>query len=237
VNGLGALRMVAHLNAVINQQMALADAVTAIIGEDVAHHVVDPDHLLGLDPVRATELAVSLGPLAAREHETWVLALPSPGALGGLRGPRELNEAALEVGEVVIATTAGIALVPYRVGQAVQWRVFRAERPLPPPVPYDAERQLNEAVLAAASTLTRLQVAAGTRPRLTATASLAPGYSARRQAAADRAARLVVACDAALTSDGGAISAFEADTRFRELRTVRSAAALALCAAATWIEG
>lgn len=237
VHGLGSLRMVVNLNAVINRQMALADAVTAVVGADVAHHVVDPDHVLGLDPLRATELASSLGPITAREHETWVLALPYPGSLGGLRGPRELNEAALDVGEVVIATTAGIALVPYRVGQAVQWRLFRAERPLPPPVPYDAERQLNEAVLNATSTLARLEVASGSRPRLSATATLAPGYSARRQATADRAARLLTACDAALTSDGAAISAFEADARFRELRTVRSAAAQALCAAATWIDG
>lgn len=236
VDGLGSLRMVANLNAVINQRIALSDAVAAVIGVDVAHHVVDPDHVLGLDPLRATELAGCLGPVAAREHETWVLALPSPGALGGLRGPAQLNRAALEAGEVAVATTGGLALVPHRVGQAVQWRIFPAERPVPPPVPYDAERQLNEVVLRAAQSLAELDVAGGSRPRL-AGATLAPGYSARQQATADKAARLLVACDAALASDGAAISAFEADARFRELRLVRSAAAEAICAAATWMAG
>ncbi|HEY5820673.1 MAG TPA: hypothetical protein VIT20_01765 [Propionibacteriaceae bacterium] len=236
MDGLASLRMTVSLNAVVNRQMALFDAVTVVTGPDAAHHVVDPDDVLGLDPLRATSLADALGPVAAHELQTWVLALPTPGALGSLRGPRELNEAALEIGEAVVATTGGLGLVPYRVGQGVQWRVFRAEQPFAPPVPYDAERQLNEAVISAANTLTRLDVGAGARPKKVPTATLAPGYSARQQATADRAARLLVACDTALTSDGASISAFEADTRFRELRTVRAAAAQALCAAATWIE-
>ncbi len=134
-----------------------------------------------------------------------------------------------------MASTAGLALVPFRVGQAVQWRVLAAERPAAPPVPYDAERQLNETVIAAANLLSRLDVASGVRPRQDVSATLAPGYSGRQQATADRAARLLVACDAALQTDGAAISAYEADARFRELRTVRAAAAQALCAAATWI--
>ena len=49
--------------------------------------------VLGLDPLRATDLSQVLGAVAAREPETWVLALPTPGALGSLRGPKELNQA------------------------------------------------------------------------------------------------------------------------------------------------
>jgi hypothetical protein len=235
VNGLDALRMTVNLNAVLNQQLPLEQAVAAVVGPDVAHHLVDPEDILDLDPVRATSLGQAFGPLAAREPESWVLALPSPGSLGSLRGPKSLNQAALDVGEAVIGIGGGIALVPFRVGQAVQWRLFAAERPFAPPVPYDAERQLNEAVITAAQTLTSLDVAAGSRPRDTTTVTLASGYSPRQHATAARAARLITACDAALLSDGGAISAFEADARIRELRTVRAAAAQALCAAASWI--
>jgi hypothetical protein len=235
VNGLDALRMTVNLNAVLHQQLPLEAAVAAVIGSDVAHHLVDPDDILGLDPLRATSLTLALGPLAAREPESWVLALPTPGSLGSLRGPKLLNQAALDIGEAVVGIGGGVALVPFRVGQAVQWRVFAADRPFTPPVPYDAERQLNEAVIAAARTLTNLDVAAGTRPRDGATVTLATGYSPRQHATAARAARLLTACDAALATDGGALSVFEADTRFRELRTVRAAAAQALCAAASWI--
>lgn len=235
MNGLDALRMTVNLNAVVTQQLTLIEAIAAVIGPDVAHHVVDPDEVLGLDPLAATSLSQVFGPLAAREPESWVLVLPTPGSLGSLRGPKALNHAALDVGEAVIGIGGGVALVPFRLGQAVQWRVFAAERPFAPPMPYDAERQLNEAVITAAHTLTRLEVAAGSRPRDGATITLASGYSPRQHATAARAARLLAACDAALQSDGGAISAFEADARFRELRTVRAAAAQALCAAASWL--
>ena len=51
-----------------------------------------------------------------------------------------------------------------RLGPAVQWRVFAAELPLAPASPYDAERALNEVIIAAAAALGRLDVAAGRRP-------------------------------------------------------------------------
>lgn len=235
MDGLAALRMTVNLNAVAHHRLTVEQAAMGVLGGDVAHHVVDPDDLLDLDPLRATELSEALPVLAGREPEAWILVLPTPGALGSLRGPAHVNQAALDVGEAVVALHGGLALVPFRVGRAVQWRVFAAMRPFAPPVPYDAERQLNEVVLGAAQALTRLDVASGVRPRAGLSASLAPGYSGRQQATADRAARLLAACDAALTSDGAAISAFEADARFRELRSVRAAAAQALCAAASWI--
>lgn len=234
MDGTPSLRMTVNLNAVVHEQLSPPVAAVAVRAGDVAHHVVDPDDRLGLDPLRATDLADAFAALARHERQAWVLVLPTPGALGSLRGPARLNQAALQAGEAVVALSGGLALVPHRVGRAVQWRIFAAERPFAPPAPYDAERQLNEAVLAAAETLTRLDLAAGARPRTALTATLAPGYSSRQQATVDRAARLLGACDTALQTDGAAISAFEADTRFRELRTVRTAAAQALCAAATW---
>jgi hypothetical protein len=226
--------MTVNLNAVVRFQVSVAEAAVAVVAADVAHHVVDPDGLLGLDPLRATPLATALPVLAAREPEMWVLALPVPGSLGPLRGPPALNRSALEVGEAVLAGSGGLGLVPHAVGPGVQWRVHRAERPFAPPSSYDAERTLSEAVLSAAETLARLDVAGGSRPA-EAGAELAPGYSARQRVAADRAARLLAACDHALNSDGAAISSYEAEVRARELRRLRSAAGDALCAAASWM--
>jgi len=226
--------MTANLNAVARFQVSVPEAAAAVAGRDTAHHVVDPDGLLGLDPLAATPLATALGAIAASEPEMWVLALPVPGALGPLRGPAELNGAALAVGEAVLAGSGGLALVPHVVGRGVQWRVHRAARPSAPLSSYEAERALSEAVLSAAETLARLDVAGGTWPA-DAGAELAPGYSPRQRLAADRAARLLAACDHALGNDGSAVSSFEAEVRARELRRLRTAAGDALCAAASWM--
>ena len=237
MQSLPSLRMTANLNAVVRFQVSVAEAVVAVVGQDVAHHVVDPDGLLDLDPLRATPLDAVLGTIAACDPELWVLALPVPGALGPLRGPAALNRAALEVGEAVLAGTAGgLALVPHAVGRGVQWRVHRAERPSSPPSSYDAERTLSEAVLDAGAALARLDVAGGPRPA-DIRAELAPGYSPRQRVAADRAARLLQACDQALSTDGTAITSHEAELRARELRRLRNAAGDALCAAASWMNG
>jgi len=235
VQALPSLRLAVNLNAVVRFRVSVAEAVAAVVADDVAHHVVDPDDLLGLDPLQASPLAAALPVLAARELDHWVLALPSPGTPGPLRGPVALNRAALATGEVVLASGGGVALVPHPVGPGVQWRVHAAERPFSPLSPYDAERALGETVLSAADALTRLDVGGGSRPRLRDVISLPPGYSARQQSAADRAARLLLACEAALTSDGSAITSYEAEVRARELRRLRSAAADALCAAASWM--
>lgn len=230
------LRLVVNLNAALHGQLAAERAAAEVIGPDVAHHLVDPEGLLGLDPFRATELDDGLDRLLAAEPDRWLLALPVPGALGPLRGPGELNTAALAAGEAAVAAGGGIALVPQRVGQAVQWRVHAAARPFAPPTLYEAERELSEAVLRAATTLTHLDVASGARPRLADGPALAPGYPARARLAADRAARLLAAIDEALTTDGAAITLHEAEVRSRELRVVRTAAGQALCAAAGWPE-
>ena len=130
-------------------------------------------------------------------ESTVVPRLPVPGSLGPLRVPAAFNRAALEHGEAVVASAAGLGLVPTRVGQAVQWRIFAAERPLAPSSPYEAERALNEVVIGAAATLSRLDVAAGSTDA-TECADAAPGYSTRQQTTVERAARLLAACDAAL---------------------------------------
>ena len=230
------MRMTANWNALAHGLVDPAHAARAVVSGDVAHHVLDPESVLGLDPLTATALDTALAVLAGAQGEGWALGLPVPGALLPLRGPRPLNEAALLAGEVVIANAGGVALVPLRVGRAVQWRVYPAERPFAAPSPYEAERALNEAVLAAAQALARLDLASGSRPPDTAGARLAPGYSPRQVATANRTLYLLAVCDAALSDDGASVSSFEADARARTLRGVRTAASQALCTACSWID-
>jgi hypothetical protein len=94
---------------------------------------------------------------------------------------------------------------------------------------------LNEVVIDAAATLSRLEVAAGARPALASGAMLAPGYSTRQRATVERAARLLAACDAALLDDGASISSFEVERRAAELRRVRAKAGEALGSAVSWL--
>jgi hypothetical protein len=235
MESLPSIRMTANLNSMIKGQQSLEQAERAIVGEDVAHHVVDPDSALGFDPLGASTLDDALETLLAAETDGWFLALPVPGSLAPLRGPAAFNLAALDQGEAVVASSAGLGLVPTRVGPAVQWRIFPAERPLAPTTPYDAERALNEVVIEAAATLSRLDVASGVRPESPPTEVLAPGYTPRQRATAQRAARLLIACDAALLHDGASISSFEADRRAQELRRVRAKAGEALGSAVSWL--
>ena len=236
MKSLPSLRMTANLNSMIRGQQSIEQAERAIVGGDVAHHVIDPESVLGLDPCEASILDDTLEALLTVEQGGWFLALPLPGSLAPLRGPAAFNLAAVEQGEAVVASTAGIGLVPIRVGQAVQWRIFSAERPLAPSSPSEAERALNEVVIDAAATLSRLDVASGTWPEPPpAAAALPPGYTSRQRATVQRAARLLAACDAALLNDGASISSFEANRRAEELRRVRAKAGDALGSAVSWL--
>ena len=228
--------MTAHLNALVRRLVDVRAATAAIQADDVAHHVLDPEGVLGLDPRGATSLDSALVALVGAERVGWALGLPAPGALPPLRGPQQLNEAALQAGEVVVASSGGVALVPLAVGRAVQWRAFPAERPFAPASTYEAERALNESVLGAARVLTQLDLAAGARPRGQRQAGLAPGYSPRQVATANRARYLLLACDAALRDDGGSVSSYEVAARARALRMVRAAANQALCTACSWVD-
>jgi hypothetical protein len=134
------VRMTANLNSMIRAQQSIEQAERAIVGGDVAHHVIDPESVLGLDPFEASILDDTLEALLTVEQDGWFLALPLPGSLAPLRGPAAFNLAAVEQGEAVVASSAGIGLVPIRVGQAVQWQIFNAEPPRAPSSPSEAER-------------------------------------------------------------------------------------------------
>ncbi len=229
-----AVRMAANLNSLSRGQQSIEQAERAITGDDVTHHVLDPDDVIGLDPLEASTLDTALVALKPLANDGWYLALPVPGQLTPLRGPAPFNTAAVDRGAAVVAAGGRIGLVPYRVGGAVQWRTYAAERPFAPETPYEAERRLSETVLAAAAALTRLDVAGGRRPGEGALMRLAPGYGSRRIAAVDRAARLWSACSAALADEGASITAFEVQARRRELTRVADAARSALVSAISW---
>lgn len=230
---LAAVRLVTYLNAAGTDPTLRERAPYAVQGSDVAHHVVDPHGLVG-DPIRGAEpLAEVFDALVEQPGSPWLLALPSPGRLAPLQGPPQLVRAALAAGTAVVASGGGLALVPHRVGPAVQWEVLPAERPGVPPTAYEAERELSETILTAARELADLDVAGGARPADGAL-ELAPGHPARQRLAADRAARLWTACSVALDDDGTSISVYEADRRRAALRSVRDAAGQALIAAVSW---
>ena len=232
------VRLTRQLNATARQGIGTATgadrAAAAVLGSDVAHHVLDPEGVVGLDPLRGTVLEDAWPHLASRERQGWLLALPAPGRLGVLRGPVELNRAALAAGSAVLGIASNVALVPVRVGPALQWGLHRAEHPAPPPTTYEAERALSETILTAGRTLARSDVASGPTPVAEPELGPAPGYPPRQRAAAERSARLLVACQTALDHDGGSLSSYEAAARRRELEAVRDAARDALCAAVSW---
>lgn len=231
MHALAAARFTSHLNALVARTVHPELAAAAVRGENVASHIADPDGLTGLDPWRAVNLVEALPALTAAEAEGWVLALPVPGRPGLLRGPATVNRAALDAGAAVVGLSSGWALVPYAVGPAVQWRVYRAERPASPPSPYEAERALSEAVLAAARALADTGSGATRAARPDAVLELPPGLTPRQVAAADRAARLLLAADVALAANRESLSSYEAMVRAEQVRAVRAAAADALTAA------
>lgn len=226
--------MVTYLNAAGNDPALRERAPFAVQGSDVAHHVVDPHGLIGIDPWRAEPLAEVIDALIGHPGRPWLLALPGPGRLAPLQGPPELIRSALAAGMAVVAAGGGLGLVPHRVGPAVQWEVLPAERPGAVPTPYEAERELSEVILRAARELAELDVAGGERPAAPAV-EVAPGYPPRQRLAADRAGRLWTACTVALDGDGGSISVFEADRRRVALRSIRDAAGQALIASVSWL--
>lgn len=175
-------------------------------------------------------------------------ALPRPGDPHGLGGPVRLTESAVAAGEAIVAVGAPYALVP-RVtpfgppgdqGHFVEWVWHEANPPPAGPSIAQADRELNEALLAAGRVLADLDVPSW-RPEVArllddvragrASAPLPHGYSREAQALAARAARLWTIAEFALADDGGAVTAADASTRRDSLRDLERAARHALVAA------
>ena len=207
-----------------------------------AHHVHDPDEVLGLfehDPLSSVPIRMDLARISHDPRDIpvlWGLLLPVPGQLAGLRGPAQVNRAALDAGAVVVchqgSTTmpAGTAWIPHPVGSAMQWTIVRGAAPLPPPTPADADPLLRSAVSATAAQLTDLGMVAGNRsdvvaPHLT-------GHRPADQRLLDSAWTVMMACDAGREST--MITAYGAQTRETALRQLRNAASQAVTAATSW---
>lgn len=215
---LAAIRLTTQLNARLWSTDTAPPASPEVVahqvmGDDAAHHVVDQESRLGLDPLHANELGPALSAAELLEPTGWVLVLPRPGHLGALRGPVPTNTAAMAAGAAVLACTAGAAWVPSVVGAGVQWTILASAAPGATPSPADAERALSEAMVSATRTLQELDVAGGDRPGRPGGVRLPKAYGQRRQHALDRALTLHLACTAALDDDGAAQSSFEMERR------------------------
>jgi hypothetical protein len=206
------------------------ELLDAMLGDDVAHVVLGPDE--------PAPLLLELADARARGATAVAAAFPAPGDPAGLRGPRDLNLTAIEAGEVALLLGAGTALVPARVGRAVEWSSHPAER-RPPPDLGEADRLLRATLLTTANALAALDVARW-RPELAddltdlrtgVPLTAPPGTPARSVELAGRALHLEAVTALALQDDGGAVSAGEVAARRATLEPLEQAARRALTAA------
>ncbi len=219
---------------------AVTDLVVDAVLADDATHVV-----AGLPGVEGSVgLARALGELRAARATGVGLALPAAGDPVGLGGPVAFNAAALAAGEAVVS--AGVGLVPMRVGAAVEWTAYDAG-PRPLVDVGEADRGLRRALSGAATTLADLDVARW-RPEAAATLmnlhrpprlKPPPGTPERCVDLAARALQARTIVGLALEDDGAAISATEADLRRSALQPLAAAARrglVAACSPEVWAE-
>ncbi len=206
-------------------------AVDAILGDDATHR------LFGLPSEDGpVGLAVALGALRSAGVATLGLAWPAEGDPAGLGGPADLNAAALDAGEAVVAP--GHGLVPRREGAVLVWQWYDA-RPRPLTDVGEADRRLRGALMQTARDLAALDVAQW-RPevadelmdlRRVPKLDAPPDTPPRCVELAARALQAAGIVELALDDDGGAVSLAEAEQRRAALRELGSAARQALVAA------
>ncbi|WP_248581903.1 hypothetical protein [Nocardioides sp. InS609-2] len=208
----------------------LLDAVT---GADAVHEVRDTS--TGGPPMTLLDALLDV---RNGGGDSLGLALPVEGDLLGLGGPAALNTDALEMGEAAVSGAAGIALVPHRVGRAVQWRLHPASRRQLPDVG-EADRGLRAALLESANALAALDVARW-RPevadelmdlRRVAALDAPEGTPQRCVELAGRGLRCEAIAELALADDGGAVTTMEMTARRNALRPLEYAARRAVVAA------
>ncbi|MEQ7122894.1 hypothetical protein ABN034_00095 [Actinopolymorpha sp. B11F2] len=231
-----AARLASWTNAWLTGATSLDEADEGIKGDDAAHHVIG---LPGQD--EPVPVLLSLGTLRNLGTRAAVVALPAPGDPLGLAGPRDFTEAALEVGEAVVCEGSGLGLVPHVIGAGVQWKVWPAHPPAPLDLA-DVTMELAQTLQDVIEALAGLDVARW-RPGVAealvdlrsvgrkAHDGLPAGYPPRADELAARARRCLLVCELALVDDGGAVTAFEADSRRQALRRLDRAARRALVAA------
>lgn len=236
------VRLVLALNSLSHGAVTAAEA-ELMVRRDAGsehqepHHVHDPDQLLGLDPLAGVPLRLALARIghgALGPAPVWALLLPRPGRMAGLRGPLEVNRAALEAEAVVMTHDGSLAWLGQRVGAGVQWRLARAERPLPVPDPREASRQLSRVVASAAQAMAGLDLSGGAHPELEGAPRLGGAFPRQPQALLERAWMLLGAVDAALDSQHEVLHSHAVLTRERHLRELQQAALDAVSAACSW---
>ncbi|WP_340538391.1 hypothetical protein [Nocardioides sp. GXZ039] len=207
------------------------DLLDGVVGDDVAHVVVDA-------PDGGTGLVSLLAGLRAAGAISFGAAFPAEGDPVGLGGPVGFNDAALEAGEAVVVEGVETGLVPSRVGPTVEWRTHPARRRQLPDVG-DADRELRAVLLDSAQRLAELDVARW-RPEVADRLmnlrhrdlpDPAPGVPARCVDLASRGLQALEIADLALEDDGGALSSWEAEQRRGALTPLARAGRRALVAA------
>lgn len=206
----------------------------AVVGADAEHQVVGlPD-----DPAPAP-LILAVGRLRGAGATGAALALPVPGDPLGLAGPPAFNAAALEAGQAVLFPGSGWGVVPVRDGPRVVWHGRAATLPGAQPDFGEADRQLRHEVVVAADRLADLDVARW-RPEAAdlmlgleseADVPYPPDTGQRAVRLATLASRCRSVVDLALTDDGAAWSASEAEQRRTALLPLERAARRGLVAA------
>ncbi|OYN89900.1 hypothetical protein [Parenemella sanctibonifatiensis] len=227
-----AIRLCRGLLALTAHRGSIEGVAHLIVGPEVAHHVHDPDGLVGSG--EGEELRVVLPALLAHQihgshRSPWQLALPQPGQLGGLRGPASLTQQALAAGAAVLGND--LALLPHPVGPALQWVVLPAQLPSPPEGPREAEQALQRLLLESGDALGERHGTAADRPQ-PSEAPHFPVTSAPAQRALDRAWRWWWLAEAGLAADP-AYSSHGSAQRDQVLRRLRDAARAAVAAAAS----
>ncbi|MEW9265779.1 hypothetical protein AB1207_13560 [Kineococcus endophyticus] len=254
-------RLAAWGTGVLNADVPLAAAVSAVLRDDEPHTVRwEADPLPGVRsvPDDVTTLLAALAEGAGGASSPGgrlLLALPVPGDPRGLPGPAAVNVAALEVGECVVAEVDGHegrwAFVPevtefgsvLEPGAFVSWTAHSAA---PRRVPEsssvaESERELRVALATATQALASLDVArwreeaadriAAVRDGALAPDAVPPGTSPRAMRVLQTAARVLAIVDLATEDDGAAITSLEATSRAVALREVGAVARRALVAA------
>jgi hypothetical protein len=211
----------------------------AVLGDDATHVVAG---LPGTDgPVG---LSRALAELRLAGAAGVGLALPAPGDPVGLGGPPPFNTAALDAGEA--AVSGGLALVPRRVGAAVEWTAYDA-RPRQLSDVGECDRSLRLSLQQAAGTLADLDVARWRPEVADALLNLRhrpelvppPGVPGRCVELAGRALQALGIVDLALEDDGAALDVSAAVARREALAPLGAAARrglVAACSPEVWAE-
>lgn len=205
-----------------------ADAVTS--NRDAGHRVTGLPAEHG--PV---SLAYALGRLRALGAVALRLVLPRPGDPSGLPGPKPFTEVAVERGAAVVATGAGLGLVPEGRGE---WQAYEVATDRLAPVSLrQARRDLDAAIREAAEVLAALDVARWdpavdrVRPAGAAASPLPPAADPEAHALLSQGLRIEAVAQIAAASEGAAISATVMAARSRVLRDLDTAARRAIEAA------